>query len=271
MNALIASDARTIGKHIRDWRQRRRMSQLEFALDVKISQKHLSFIESGRSSPSREMVLRLAEHLNVPLRERNMMLLAAGYAPVFPERRLDDPALQAARTAIDLLLKAHEPFPAIAIDRHWTLMASNAVVPVLLELVADKSLLEPPVNVLRVSLMPGGLAPHIVNLPEWRAHLLARLRHQIDMTADPKLEMLFRDLQACPVPATHSTEGTSNADYAGIVVPFRLKTPGAVMSFLSTTTVFGTPVDITLSELALETFFPADAATADALRAVVAG
>ncbi|MCZ8375814.1 MAG: helix-turn-helix transcriptional regulator [Beijerinckiaceae bacterium] len=271
MNALVTSDARSIGKQIRDWRQRRRMSQLEFALDVKISQKHLSFIESGRSSPSREMVLRLAEHLKVPLRERNMMLLAAGYAPVFPERRLDDPALQAARAAIDLLLKAHEPFPAIAIDRHWTLMASNAVVPALLELVADKSLLEPPVNVLRVSLMPGGLAPHIVNLPEWRAHLLARLRHQIDMTADPKLEMLFRDLQACPVPATHATEGTFDIDHAGIVVPFRLKTPGAILSFLSTTTVFGTPVDITLSELAMETFFPADAATAEALRVILEG
>jgi hypothetical protein len=150
-------------------------------------------------------------------------------------------------------------------------MAANAVVPALLELVTDKSLLEPPVNVLRLSLMPGGLAPHIVNLPEWRAHLLARLRHQIDVTADLTLEMLFRDLQACPFPSNQSMEGITNAAHAGIVVPFRLKTPAGILSFLSTTTVFGTPVDITLSELALETFFPADQASADALRAMVQG
>jgi transcriptional regulator with XRE-family HTH domain len=270
MNALIASTERTVGKHIRDWRQRRRLSQLEFALDVEISQKHLSFIESGRSSPSREMVLRLAEHLNVPLRERNVMLLAAGYAPVFPERRLDDPALGVARAAIDLVLKAHEPFPAIAIDRHWTLAAANAVVPALLDMVADKSLLVPPVNVLRLSLAPGGLAPHIINLPEWRAHLLERLRRQIDVTADPKLEILLRDLLAYPLPANQPHERASDPDHAGIVVPFRLKTPRGILSFLSTTTVFGTPVDITLSELALEAFFPGDAATAEALRAMMA-
>lgn len=271
MNAPIAPADRSVGNHIRNWRQRRRLSQLDFALDVGISQKHLSFIESGRSSPSREMVLRLAEHLNVPLRERNIMLLAAGYAPVFPERALNDPALGAARAAIDLVLKAHEPFPAIAIDRHWTLMAANAVVPVLLELVADKSLLAPPVNVLRLSLAPGGLAPHIVNLPEWRTHLLTRLRHQIEITADPVLEALLKDLQAYPVPASPVTDSAGSADLAGIAVPFRLKTSGAIMSFLSTTTVFGTPVDITLSELALETFFPADASTADALRAMKVG
>ena len=212
MNPLIAPAERTIGKHIRNWRQRRRLSQLGFALDVNISQKHLSFIESGRSSPSREMVLRLTEHLKVPLRERNVMLLAAGYAPVFPERTLDDPALRAARAAIDLVLKAHEPFPAIAIDRHWTLMAANAVVPALLAMVADKGLLDPPVNVLKLSLAPGGLAPHIVNLPEWRTHLLERLRHQIEITADPKLEMLFRDLQAYPLPATEASESTPPAD-----------------------------------------------------------
>lgn len=270
MNASIAAAEQTIGKHIRNWRQRRRLSQLAFALDVNISQKHLSFIESGRSSPSREMVLRLAEHLKVPLRERNMMLLAAGYAPIFPERMLDDPALRAARAAIDLVLKAHEPFPAIAIDRHWTLVASNAAVPALLELIDDKTLLKPPVNVLRLSLAPGGLAPHIVNFPEWREHLLARLRHQIDVTADQKLELLLGDLQSYPLPVSPLIESVPISDPANIVMPFRLNTPGGILSFLSTTTVFGTPVDVTLSELALEVFFPADKATADALHAVIA-
>jgi transcriptional regulator with XRE-family HTH domain len=270
MNQTIISTARTAGEHIRNWRNRRRLSQLDFALDVDISQKHLSFMESGRSAPSREMVLRLSEHLKVPLRERNVMLLAAGYAPVFPERSLDDPALKAARTAIDLVLKGHEPFPALAIDRHWTLIAANAVVPVLLGMVADKTLLQPPVNVLRFSLAPEGLAPHIINLIEWRAHLLDRLRHQIEVTADEKLEMLFKELEAYPMPASQTSDSAPAPDYAGIVVPLRLRTPAGVLSFLSTTTVFGSPVDITLSEIALEAFFPADATTADALRIMTA-
>jgi transcriptional regulator with XRE-family HTH domain len=268
MNQPILSTARSAGDHIRAWRTRRRLSQLDFALDADISQKHLSFIESGRSTPSRDMVLRLAEHLDVPLRERNVMLLAAGYAPVFPERSLDDPALKAARAAIDLVLKGHEPFPALAIDRHWTLIAANAVVPAILGMVGDQTLLQPPVNVLRLSLAPEGLAPHIVNLPEWRAHLLDRLRHQIEVTADQKLDMLLRELQAYPAPVMDKTAERSARDFAGIVIPFQLRTPTGVLSFLSTTTVFGTPVDITLSELAIEAFFPADAVTADALRAI---
>ncbi len=266
----MLTTARTAGDHIRDWRNRRRLSQLDFALDVEISQKHLSFIESGRSSPSREMVLRLAEHLQVPLRDRNVMLLAAGYAPVFPERSLDDPALKAARAAIDLVLKGHEPYPALAVDRHWTLVAANAVVPVLLAMVSDKTLLQPPVNVLRLSLAPGGLAPHIVNLAEWRAHLLDRLHHQIEVTADAGLVMLLKELEAYPEPETDPSDVRSVIDYAGVVMPLQLRTPAGVLSFFSTTTVFGTPVDITLSELAIEAFFPADGATADALRAMAA-
>jgi transcriptional regulator with XRE-family HTH domain len=271
MNQPILSTARTAGDHIREWRNRRRLSQLDFALDVGISQKHLSFIESGRSTPSREMVLRLAEHLDVPLRERNVMLLAAGFAPVFPERALDDPALKAARAAIDLVLKGHEPFPALAIDRHWTLVAANAVVPTFFGMVSDQTLLQPPVNVLRLSLAPEGLAPHIVNLAEWRAHLLDRLRHQIEVTADAKLEMLLKELQAYSSPIVDTPTEKSAFDYAGIVIPFQLRTPAGVLSFLSTTTVFGTPVDVTLSELAIEAFFPADAATAIALRAMEPG
>jgi transcriptional regulator with XRE-family HTH domain len=265
MNRPILSSTRGAGELIRAWRSRRRLSQLDFALSVEISQKHLSFIESGRSSPSRAMVLRLAEHLNVPLRERNVMLLAAGYAPVYPERPLDDPALAAARAAIDLVLKGHEPFPALAVDRHWTLVAANGAVPGLLRMVSDPSLLEPPVNVLRLSLAPEGLAPHIVNLAEWRTHVLERLRHQIEITADERLGILLADLQGYPAPVHDKAGDTSALDYAGIAVPLQLRTPGGVLSFLSTTTVFGTPVDVTLSEIAVEAFFPADSATAHAL------
>lgn len=251
----------TIGHLIRDWRQLRRLSQLDLALEAEISQKHLSFVESGRSQPSRDMVLLLAEHLGVPLRERNALLLAAGYAPVYLERALEDPGLKAAKSAIDLVLKGHEPYPALAVDRHWTLLAANAAVARLLGLVTDPALLRPPVNVLRLSLHPGGLAPAIANLREWRSHLLARLRQQIRATTDPVLAELLAEFLGYPVSGAPVA-----AEEPAIVVPLRLRVGEATLSFISTTTVFGTPVDITLSELALETFFPADAATADALR-----
>lgn len=258
----------TIGLLIRDWRQLRRFSQLDLALEAEISQKHLSFIESGRSRPSREMVLQLAEHLGVPLRERNALLLAAGYAPVYPQRGLDDPGLKAAREAIDLVLKGHEPYPALAVDRHWTLLAANGAVTRLLGLVADAELLRSPVNVLRLSLHPGGLAPHIANLGEWRAHLLARLRQQVRATADSVLAELLGELLAYPAPSGPARKGDLSEGEAGIVVPMQLRLGETVLSLISTTTVFGTPVDVTLSELALETFFPADAATAETLRAL---
>ena len=240
------------------------MSQLDLALEAEISQKHLSFVESGRSTPSREMVLTLAEHLDVPLRERNAMLLSAGYAPIYSERPLDDPALKPARDAVDLVLKGHEPYPALAVDRHWMLVAANAAVPPLLAGIADPNLLEPPVNVLRLSLHPSGLAPQIANLPEWRVHLLERLRSQINMTADPTLARLLRELEAYPVHA--DAPPPDSHEYADVVVPLRLATPNGTLSFLSTTTVFGTPLDVTLSELAIEAFFPADDVTAEALR-----
>src|SRR3954463_12592361 len=260
-----AAPARTIGDHLRDWRQRRRLSQLDLALEAEISTKHLSFLETGRSQPSRDMVLRLAERLDVPLRERNVLLVSAGYAPVFPQRPLADPALEAARRAVDLVLKGHEPYPALAVDRHWTMLAHNAAVTPLLA-GADDSLLAPPVNVLRLSLHPKGLAPRIENLGEWRAHILARLHQQIDATADAVLVKLMDELAACPVPATARHTGSVNPDYAGVVVPLRLRTEAGTLSLFSTTTVFGTPVDITLSELAIESFFPADTASADILR-----
>src|SRR5215470_212338 len=256
----------TIGDHLREWRQRRRLSQLDLALEADISAKHLSFLETGRAQPSRDMVLHLAERLDIPLRERNVLLLSAGYAPVFANRSLDDPALRHVRHAVDLVLKGHEPYPALAVDRHWTLVAHNAAVPALIAS-ADPSLLVPPVNVLRLSLHPKGLAPRIANLPEWRAHLLMRLRQQIDVTADGALIKLLDELSGYPAPGGgKAPRGTVKDEYAGVVVPLQFNTEAGVLSFFSTTTIFGTPVDVTLSELAIESFFPADSATAELLR-----
>ncbi|QEL26661.1 helix-turn-helix transcriptional regulator [Bosea sp. F3-2] len=268
---MTTHHAPSFGILLRDWRQLRRFSQLDLALEAEISQKHLSFIESGRSRPSREMVLLLAEHLTVPLRERNALLLAAGHAPIYLERPLEDPALKAARSAIDLILRGHEPYPALAVDRHWTLLAANAAVTRLLGLVADAELLQPPVNVLRLSLHPDGLAPFIVNFSEWRAHLLARLRQQVRATADGTLGALLNELSDYPQPDGAGKERHDAEVEAGIVVPMQLRLGETVLSLISTTTVFGTPVDITLSELALETFFPADTATAETLHALAAG
>jgi transcriptional regulator with XRE-family HTH domain len=258
---------RPVGQLLREWRQRRRLSQLQFACDADISTKHLSFLETGRSQPSRDMVLRLAELLEVPLRERNSLLTAAGFAPVFPERSLDDPALSLARKAIDMVLQGHEPYPALAVDRHWNMVAMNRAVGMLLTDV-DESLLMPPVNVLRVSLHPRGLAPRIANLVEWRAHVLARLRHQVDVSADAQLNALYTELSAYPLPdgcVTNSVIAPEH-EYDSMVVPCRFITPQGVLSLFSTTTMFGTPVDVTLAELAIESFYPADAATAEALR-----
>jgi transcriptional regulator with XRE-family HTH domain len=260
---MVEVQNQTVGTMLRDWRRRRHLSQLDLACEADISSRHLSFLETGRSQPSREMILHLAERLDIPLRERNALLLAAGYAPVFKARALDDPTLQAARRVVDLVLAGHEPFPAIAIDRHWTLIASNrAIQPLLLGI--EPALLEPPVNVLRLSLHPQGLAPRIANLAEWRSHLLARLRHQIEASADPVLGELYNELSGFPIPGGEKQYTPTN--YAGVAVPLQLATEGGVLSFLSTTTVFGTPVDITLSELALESFFPADAFTLEALK-----
>jgi transcriptional regulator with XRE-family HTH domain len=251
---------RPIGDLLREWRQRRGLSQLELSLDAEISTRHLSFLETGRSQPSREMVLRLAEHLDVPLRERNLLLHAAGYATVFPERPLDDPALRVARAAIDQVLQGHEPYPALAVDRHWTLVASNTATNRLVADV-DTALLQPPVNVLRLALHPRGMAPRTTNLGEWRAHLLTRLGHQIQVSGDPALVRLLRELRDYPGP-----DAPHDIDAAACVVPLRLNTDDGPLAFFSTTTVFGTPVDITLSELAVEAFYPADADTADILR-----
>src|SRR4051812_39081353 len=245
-----------VGDHLRAWRQRRHLSQLDLAGDAEISARHLSFVETGRAAPSRDVVLKLAERLEVPLRERNVLLVAAGFAPAFPRRQLDDPELKPARAAIDLVLKAHEPNPALAYDRHWNLVSANRMVTPLLAGIPAR-LLGQPLNILRLAFHPEGLAARTVNLGEWSGHLLERLHRQCEATADPELLKLYQDLKSYPIPAR---SGPLAPD--AVAVPFKLRHENEVLSFFSTTMVFGTPVDITLSELALETFFPADELTA---------
>ncbi len=256
-----------VGDLLRNWRKRRGLSQLDLACEADISTRHVSFLETGRSQPSRTMLLHLSERMDIPLRDRNALLVAAGFAPVFSEHRLEDPEMQAARQAVDLVLTGHEPHPALAVDRHWNLVAANrAVAPLLAGAAAE--LLQPPVNVLRLSLHPMGVAPRIENLAQWRDHILHRLVRQIDVSADPVLVALHEELKAYPVPAGHAEAEAESPD-PSVVVPLRLRTDAGTLSFFSTTTVFGTAVDVTLSELAIEAFFPADAATAEAMRRVL--
>lgn len=251
------------GERLREWRQRRRLSQLELAAEAELSTRHLSFVETGRAKPSREMVLRLCEALELPLRSRNELLVAAGHAPSYPERSFDDAASDEARAAVQRILDAHMPFPALAIDRQWNLVAHNGAVPLLMA-GASSELLQPPVNVLRLSLHPDGVASRIANLAEWKHHILDRLRHQIWHSADPVLESLWEELRTYPAPASKTPLRTKSG--VPIAVPLVLESSAGPLSFLSTTTVFGTPVEVTLSELAIESFFPADQATAERLR-----
>jgi transcriptional regulator with XRE-family HTH domain len=261
--------SRQVGDLLREWRQRRRLSQLELACDAEISTRHLSFVETGRAQPSREMILHLSEQMEIPMRERNVLLVAAGFAPIFPERSLEDPALATIRKAIDLILEGQKPYPAFAIDRHWNVVASNRALPEMYQGVAHH-LLEPPMNGLRLTLHPEGLAPRVANLAEWHQHVVTRLRRQIDLTADPVLIELLEEFSQYPSAKLKSGTGPArdvrkdlSAD--GIVVRFRLNTVFGLLSFFTTTTVFGTPVDVMLSELAIESFYPADAATAEAV------
>jgi len=254
------------GAHLRYWRQRRRLSQLELAAQAELSTRHLSYVETGRASPGRDVVLRLADRLDVPLRERNTLLVAAGYAPMYQQRRLDDPSMAVPRRAIEVLPKAHEPCPALASDGTWAMGAAKAMVPLFLAGV-DQGLLAGAVNVLRLSLHPKGLAPRIANLRQWRQHLLERLQHEIAITGDQVLIDLHQELSSYPVSEdSRPSAAHSTPDLAGLVVPVQIVTEAGILSFISTTTVFGTPVDVTLQELAIESFFPADEGTAGALR-----
>lgn len=257
-----------VGEMLRSWRQRRRLSQLAFACDAEISARHLSFLETGRSKPSRQMLLHLTELLDVPFRERNALLLAAGYAPVYSETRLDSPDAGAARRAVDLVLASYEPFPALAVDRHWNLVAANNALPLFLAGIPEE-LLQPPVNVLRLSLHPDGLGNRIENLGEWRAHIFERLQRQVDATNDEGLAELLTELEAFPG-GRQPAEGY-DAEFGGLIVPLKIRTDAGTLSFFTTTTVFGTAVDITFSELMIESFMPGDAFTADLVREMAGG
>ncbi len=257
-------DQESVGSMIRAWRTQRRMSQLDLAAEAEISQRHLSFVESGRATPSRDMLLHLAEQLDIPLRHRNLLLLAGGFAPSFTERPLAHPSLKPAMAAVEQVLKGHEPNPALAVDRHWNLVSANAAIGPFLTDIADPALLAPPVNVLRLSLHPKGLAPRIVNLGEWRAHLLMRLHRQNEAFGDPVLRELERELRAYPAEASRTR--TVHDEGSAIVHPLKIRAADTVLSLISTITVFGTPLDVTLSELAIESFFPADEPTRFALQ-----
>jgi len=263
-SALVAAGERPVGHLIRHWRQHRRWSQLDLACEADISARHLSFLETGRAQPSRDMLLRLADQLDLPLRERNVLLVAAGFAPMFRERGFADPEFAQARQAVERLLQASAPNPALAVDRHWNLVAAN---PPARQLMAgiDAALLEAPLNVLRASLHPAGLAPRIVNFAEWRAHVLHRLRRQVEASGDAELAALLDELEQLPQPSSAAIGLAPGVPPSGVVLPLQLRSSAGILSFLTTTMVFGTAVDITLAELVLESFFPADAETSQAL------
>ncbi|MEU5035777.1 helix-turn-helix transcriptional regulator [Streptomyces rubiginosohelvolus] len=277
-----------VGPLLRDWREQRRISQLELALRADSSARHISFIETGRSRPSEDMVLRLAEQLDIPVRERNALLVIAGYAPRYPQTSLDDPAMASLRESLERLLAAYEPYPALVVDGTYGVVAANRGVALLLEGVPEK-LLTPPLNAMRLTLHPEGLAPRILNLPEWRADLLAQMDRQIALVRSPALRELYDEVAAYPAPArADGTDRTApgaggavpapdRADGAGrerdrasaFALPMLLEHGGRVLSFVSSIATFNTPMDVTVAELAIETFLPADRETAAYLHAHV--
>jgi transcriptional regulator with XRE-family HTH domain len=267
-SAVPAATRASIGELLRTWRRRRSLSQLELALEADVSSRHVSFLETGRARPSREMVLRLAEHLEIPLRERNGLLLAAGYAPQYLERSLDEPEMVPINQALDRFLRAHEPYPAVILDRRYNLVSANDATSVLTEGIAPE-LVSPPANALRATLHPEGMAPRILNLPEWSAHILQRLRRQASLTADPELEQLYDELSAYPgVSLEPPHDGRAGNE---IVLPLRIIAGERELAFFSTVSTFGTAVEITLAELIIEAFYPANASTAADLLQGIAG
>ncbi|MEV5844219.1 helix-turn-helix transcriptional regulator [Streptomyces sp. NPDC048288] len=272
-----APDGKGVGPLLRAWRERRRVSQLELALRADSSARHISFVETGRSRPSEEMVLRLAEHLDVPVRERNALLLAAGYAPHYPETPLDDPALAALRDGMERLIRGYEPYPALVVDATYTVVAANRGIALLLEGVPE-SLLAPAPNAMRLTLHPDGLAPRIRNLRAWRGHLLEQMERQIALHRSAALRELYEEVAAYPAPpGPEDGEGDGGGEGDGrpaepvawFALPLRIEHEGRVLSFVSSISTFNTPMDVTVAELAIETFLPADPATAKYLHALV--
>jgi len=247
------------GELLRDWRRRRSVSQLELSLEAEISTRHISFVETGRSRPSREIIVRLAESLDVPLRERNALLLAAGYAPIYGERPLQSPEMEPVRGALERFLRAHEPYPALVVDRHHNLLSANDALATVTAGCAAH-LLEPPANAIRIALHPEGMAPRTLNLGEWSAHLLARVRREAALTGDRELEALYAEARSYP--GVREAPEPAESAAGEIVVPLLLREGEQTLSFISTIATFGTAVDVTLSELAIEAFYPADARTA---------
>lgn len=256
-----------VGPLLRAWREQRRVSQLELALRADSSARHISFIETGRSRPSEEMVLRLAEHLDVPVRERNALLLAAGYAPHYPETPLDDPALDALREGMERLIQGYDPYPALVMDAMYNVVAANRGVHMLLDGVPE-SLLEPPLNAMRLTLHPEGMAPRIRNLREWRGHLLAQMERQIALHRSQPLRELYEEVAAYPLARTDDVaQPLEEAPY--FALPMQIEHEGRVLSFISSVSTFNTPMDVTVAELAIETFLPADPATVKYLQSLM--
>jgi len=259
----ITRTAPHVGELLRRWREQRRLSQLELALQAEVSTRHLSFVETGRAAPSRDMVLHLADQLDVPLRERNQLLLAAGYAPVYSHVALDSPPLAEVRGAVRAIIEAHAPNPAVVVDRYWNMVDANSGISIFTDGITPAMLMAP-VNIMRLSLHPDGAASRIVNLGQWRAHLLGRLRREIARTADAELEQLYEEVRRYPC-----KDAAVEADVPGpgdVVVPLRYRAMDQELAFFSTVVAFGTPLDITVDELAIELFFPVDSATARLLR-----
>lgn len=250
-----------LGERLRGWRERRALTQMALALQAEVSTRHLSFVETGRAQPGRELILRLAEELEIPLRERNVLLAAAGFAPVFEQRPFEHPSFDPVRAIIDVTLARHRPFPAFVIDRHWNVVRSNGGVPAMYEGI-DASLLQAPTNVVRLMLHPLGMAPRVQRLAAWRSHFVVQMRRQFDLTGDPGLGALLREALAWPggmAPVDESTGGPA--------MTLDIDTSIGRLSFISAITVFGSPVDVTLQEIALEVMHPADAFTERVVRA----
>ncbi|PAZ09952.1 transcriptional regulator [Streptomyces sp. SA15] len=255
-----------VGPLLRAWREQRRVSQLELALRADSSARHISFIETGRSRPSEEMVLRLAEHLDVPVRERNALLLAAGYAPRYPQTPLDDPALDSLREGVERLIQGYEPYPALVLDAMYNVLAANRGILMLLDDIPE-SLVAPPLNVMRLTLHPEGLAPRIRNLREWRGHLLAQMERQIALRRSEPLRALYEEVAAYPVPEADDDQPAQSVPY--FALPMRIEHEGRTLSFISSISTFNTPMDVTVAELAIETLLPADPATVKYLHSLL--
>ncbi|MEV6168469.1 helix-turn-helix transcriptional regulator [Streptomyces sp. NPDC051954] len=269
-DAAVLPAAEGVGPLLRAWRERRRVSQLELALRADSSARHISFVETGRSRPSEEMVLRLAEHLDVPVRERNALLLAAGYAPRYRETPLADPALDTLREGIERLIQGYEPYPAFVVDATYDVVAANRGILTLLEGLPE-SLLVPPLNAMRLTLHPEGLAPRIRNLREWRGHLLAQMERQIALQRSQPLRELYAEVAAYPVPEEAEAEPADEPSepVPPFALPMRIEHDGRVLSFISSISTFNTPMDVTVAELAIETLLPADPATVKYLQSLL--